>query len=94
MNFKCPECDWNVLEEIIVNCTVAQEVTAVYPIYLSENPSLGVIGSELEYGDQETTCGDIERYQCQGCGWILPDIITEEELYEFLLKGENDEQEN
>jgi len=84
-DFKCPDCGWTVLEEVMDDCTVTSEIASIYPI---TDKSGETTGAYVEYGDQETTYGFVERYQCQNCGWVLVDVKNEEDLLEFLENQE------
>jgi len=76
MNFKCPKCQTNRIEEIMDGAILSMEVKDVEE------------GGDAEYGEVIVEDGFPDRYQCLNCGWVLP--ITEtttpstEELYEWL----------
>lgn len=79
MNFKCPECGAERLQEVSTNCTVVQEIL-----------EFGEPGC-FEYGDQETFYGNGEDYyfECAECNFPLPSEITsDEKLIEFLKNEE------
>ena len=63
MNFLCPDCGGERIEEIMTDVVVASEVRSIHS------------SGEVEYGEQINSGGTIDRYQCQGCGWTLPDAI-------------------
>lgn len=62
LNFKCPDCGSDELEEIRVGDTVSSRVTAVYT---NSSPGLG----EQRVNED----GTIDRYQCVGCGSFIQD---------------------
>lgn len=69
ISFKCPKCGCNEIEEIMGGVVVASEVKedACY---------LGDGEIELEYGEQTNTDGEVERYQCKNCGFLISDTNT------------------
>lgn len=73
MRFTCPKCSHQVLEEIVCGATVTSEILDI----LIEEP-------EAEYGKQDTESGDVERYQCAGCGFVIKNGESEEV---FTLEG-------
>ena len=66
--FKCPKCNHNEVEEVLVNACVSSLVARIYP------EELECASGYVLYG------GDIDRYQCIKCGYIVAKTI--EELYE------------
>ena len=72
--FKCPRCGSGVAEEVIVDATISNEVMGIED------------GCEdLVYG----ACGECydgytDRYQCKGCGHVIPDIHCPGEMVEWL----------
>ena len=62
MNFKCPKCGSNRLEEIIVNVTQSSEIAGV-----DENDL-------LFYRDTSTDGGDLDRFQCAECGEVIKGV--------------------
>lgn len=60
--FKCPQCSCSVCEEVLVQVT--QSTT------FSRLTCEGEI-AEPEYQNSATEGGEIERYQCQACGFVL-----------------------
>lgn len=75
MEFECHDCGNDQFEEILQNCIVATEMWV---------DNLGYV----QYGDQETTYGEVARYQCSLCGHNIEydgDVVTSrEELVEYL----------
>lgn len=70
INWECPHCNSNRLEEVLVNVVQSSEITD--------------ISSEgyLDYGNFSTEGGELERYQCLDCGFIV--AHTTEELLKIL----------
>lgn len=58
-HFTCPNCGEHVIEEIMVNVTVVTEMVSI-----EEDET-------AEYGDQINEDGEVERYQCVGCGRMV-----------------------
>lgn len=64
LKFKCPQCGKIVLEEVMVEVT--------------QSSSIGIIEEEdgiiaLDYDNVSCDGGEIDRYQCMDCGYILVD---------------------
>lgn len=72
--FTCPECGCHVLEEVMSDVTVTTVIKSVGE------------GGDIEYGLQSNEGGEIVAYQCQSCGWEIPDVADCESLYEYLAK--------
>jgi len=77
MKFKCPNCKDTRLEEVIVNVTVVSEICDIGE------------GGDIFYGEQSNEGGEVERYQCMGCGFVIPNEDNEPVrdcvgLYEWL----------
>lgn len=77
LNFVCPECQCNQLEEVVTNCTVYQIVELV------DNGDYDQV-----YGRQVSE-GDVNRYQCHLNGHVIKNEAGEpitdiEELCEWL----------
>ena len=75
--FKCPKFGYSRLEEILVESTVATLITDV-----------GDFG-DLMYGSCVHEDGEVDRYQCVGCGMDIVDangnkVTEEEELLEII----------
>lgn len=78
--FKCPKCGCNIAEEIVVDATISNEVIGIW----------GDCG-DLEYG----ACGECfdgytERYQCQNCGYVIPEVRCPEDMVEWLKENGED----
>ena len=58
LNFTCPSCKGHKLEEIQKEAVITSEIVEVHPDY-------------LDVGEQTNECGDIDRFQCVDCGWVL-----------------------
>lgn len=77
LQFTCPTCGLHRLDEVLENVT--QFSTMI--MELCDDDSLAI-----DYDDHYCENGDITRYQCTDCGYIIPDVSSEEELKEFLKK--------
>jgi predicted RNA-binding Zn-ribbon protein involved in translation (DUF1610 family) len=81
LKFKCPKCGKKVLEEVMVEVTQSSSISAI-------EDDNGVVF--LDYENTSTDGGEVDRYQCMECGYILKnkkyhcDISTPEELAEWL----------
>jgi len=80
MGFYCPGCEKNVtkMEEILSYATVATSLEVLKD-------------GELSYGARACIDGEVERYQCYSCGYILRNengnpITEEEKVIEWLNK--------
>ncbi len=78
LKYKCPKCNHNQLEEVMIN--VVQSST------ISDIDSEGYIDYELS----STEGGEVDRYQCSQCGYVLKNelggtIDNPEELVEWLI---------
>ena len=75
--FKCPKCGCERLEEVLVNVT---QSTAIE----------GVDGDGLlVYGNSSTEGGEVDRFQCLGCGDVIKDghgmaIVSPENLVAWI----------
>jgi len=83
MNYKCEACGKEILEEILKNSSVTSIIRDI-----DED-------GYVEYGAITTEYGEIDRYQCAECGFVLKDeydnnIDTVDGLIEFLKKFKND----
>jgi hypothetical protein len=72
VTFTCPECKSHRLEEVMVNVTLTSVITRIGE------------GGDLDYGLQIPEDGEIERYQCVDCGWVIPDCQNSEDLFDAL----------
>ena len=62
VQFRCPKCGYTCLEEIMVNVTV---ISSVYDIDIED----GV--ADCDYDDVGHEDGEVDRYQCDCCGFVL-----------------------
>jgi len=70
----CPDCGGNVLEEIMVDVTVASTLVDVDP------------SGDVDYGEQINDGGVIDRFQCEVCGWIVPNCTSKEIKHVWLVQ--------
>ena len=77
--FECPDCGDNSIEEIVHGGNQTSLVTDI-----EED------GGELSYGKTSYNGGEIDRYQCVSCGYIIEDA---EDGAELLIALENLEEE-
>ncbi len=69
--FTCPKCGSHRIEEIMVDMTVASEIS------ISEDEADG--GIFHRYGEQTNDGGHVDRYQCEDCGYVILDDSPENE---------------
>ena len=60
--FKCPKCECPTFEEILINVT---QSTAFQRVNCDEEIT------EPDYQNTSTEGGEINRFQCQSCGFVL-----------------------
>jgi DNA-directed RNA polymerase subunit RPC12/RpoP len=72
VNFTCPECGHQKLEEVMVDVTVASEVLDV-----DED-------GNVEYGEQTNEDGEVRHYICAYCGWKVPRVRNGDALRKYL----------
>ncbi len=78
--FKCPKCESSKIEEVMVDMTVATEISSV--VQLDDNRVEYVTGEEINKD------GHVDRYQCRNCGYTIVDDNSphaEEGLDEYAL---------
>lgn len=68
--FKCPKCQGTRLEEIMSDVVVASEI---YSIEFEDGEA------DCNYGDQTNDDGVIDRFQCMGCGFHIPQVGSDED---------------
>jgi hypothetical protein len=73
--FTCPECGEHHLEEVMLNVTVSSEVTSVDEF------------EECEYDVQTNDGGEVDRYECAECGWVVPNVKDAFDLFNWLKKA-------
>ncbi len=86
IKFTCPKCrpaapDGGRIEEVMTNVTVSAVLNEVHE------------DGDAEYGEQSNEGGEVDRFQCMNCGWIIRrfdnEPITEYgELFDWLRKNE------
>ena len=82
LKFKCPNCGETVLEEVMVNVIQSSSIGCIEEL---EDGSCA-----LDYDNTSNDDGEVSRYQCMRCGYILKNkeyhcnINTPEELVEWL----------
>ena len=57
LQFTCPKCGNNRLEEVMVDVTVVSEITDIGD-------------GDCTYGQQTNEDGSVERYGCISCGYM------------------------
>jgi hypothetical protein len=80
INFKCPKCNHDALEEVLVNVIMSTVISGIVKI---ENEVY------TDTGPSSTEEGDLSHYQCVCCGEKLHTesgmtVSCEQELYEWL----------
>jgi hypothetical protein len=70
--FRCPQCGGHRLEEVMTDVFVSSEV-----LYCDAEGG-------MEYGQEANDGGEVDRYQCLDCGWVVPDVKTAEDLWQGL----------
>jgi rubredoxin len=70
--FTCPTCGGHRLEEVLVGVVLYSVIDYV-----------GASGG-VEYGPENHEDGDIDRYQCVDCGWVMEGVTEEQELFAYL----------
>ncbi|KKL07330.1 hypothetical protein LCGC14_2587110 [marine sediment metagenome] len=79
VNFTCPECKNNEIEEILINVTQTSVINTIDEC------------GDIKYGNILNEDGEINRFQCVACGYILIDenecqITCQIELAEYLKR--------
>lgn len=73
MKFKCPKCGNDTAEEVLTGVTVELGVDGIaddgYPDY---------------NGTEELFDGEIDRYQCSACGYVLEGVTSQEDFVEYV----------
>lgn len=84
INFECPECGENHIEEV---------VAGVHQYLMVE--CIGIAGDKVvvDYGDITYADGEVKEYRCANCGIILKKdpaskVCDESELLEWLRSRE------
>ena len=47
---------------------------------------------DMEYGQEVNDGGEVDRYQCLDCGWIVPEVKSADELWLHLSKSKEGEE--
>jgi hypothetical protein len=79
LKFKCPACDSNELEEVMTNVTQYSSISII------EEGENGVVA--IDYANNNCEDGEVDHYQCMGCGYILTGVHDEIDLAEWLKKN-------
>jgi len=66
--FKCPKCGCETLEEIMVNCVITSDMLEF--LNCDADPT-------ANYGETNIVTGDVDRYQCSECGYVITDYNGE-----------------
>ena len=78
--FRCPRCGDRRLEEVMRDVVYVTEIQEVHE------------GGDLDYVDTgaaaEGGAGELDRYQCRNCGWVLPCEADPGSLAEYLADPE------
>ena len=74
--FRCPKCSEQRLEEVMRDVVYVTEIQEVHE------------GGDIDYVDAgaaaEGGAGELDRYQCRNCGWVLPCEADPGSLAEYL----------
>jgi len=102
--FECPSCKCDTIEEVMIDVTISTTISDMH--FLPKGYQDWVMNDsvEVEYGlhddgNPTTEYGQIDRYQCINCGWVIRDenenaITNPEDLFEWLIEHkENREKE-
>lgn len=65
LKFKCQKCDSDVLEEIMIEVIIS---TPIRKITVTD----GGYEPDYDHSKAETHDGQVDRYQCSKCGFIVP----------------------
>lgn len=65
LKFNCPKCGHDRLEEIMINVIASTPVLRI-------NVSNGNCEPEYDHSKAENYDGQVDRYQCAKCGFIVP----------------------
>ena len=78
--FQCPKCGDRRLEEVMRDVVYVTEIREVHE------------GGDIDYVDagaaSDGGAGELDRYQCRNCGWILPCEADPGSLAEYLTDPE------
>lgn len=76
LKFVCPRCKATRLEEVMTNVTQFSVIQTV-----EEKDGEAMVEYAAEGNTEE---GEIDRYQCVSCGYVLEGVTEPEELVEWL----------
>ena len=65
LKFKCPKCGSNVLEEIMIEVITSTPIRKI-------TVANGRYEPDYDHSNAETLYGQVDRYQCSKCGFIVP----------------------
>ena len=65
LKFKCPKCGSNVLEEIMIEVITSTPIRKI-------TVANGRYEPDYDHSNAETHDGQVDRYQCAKCGFIVP----------------------
>lgn len=77
IHFVCPKCGKADIEEVMSNVTVASEVGNMADI--ADNGQVALV-----YFEQTNEGGEVDRYQCETCGFLI--ATTNAGLMAYLCK--------
>lgn len=69
LQFKCPRCGGNRLQEKMINVVLISEITEINVDEKKDSPA------NLEYGYKTTDEGEVEHYICTDCDYIPVDVM-------------------
>ena len=75
-SFKCPECEHDKIEEVLTNVVQYSTVDSLFKLESGEVCA--------DYSDCNWDGGEVSRYQCQRCGFVIAE--TAEELWNWLVE--------
>jgi hypothetical protein len=80
--FRCPRCGDRRLEEIMRDVVYVTEIREVFE------------GGDIDYVDagsaEDGGAGELDRYQCRNCGWVLPCEADPVALANYLADPERE----
>jgi len=78
LQFTCPECHTHKLDEVMSDVI---QYSTIGIIEVDDNGMLAV-----DYAETYCENGSVDHYECGRCGYILPDVSSENDLKSFLEK--------
>ncbi len=88
LEFVCPDCKYDEIEEVMGNCIVSSVIILDGETAIDDFP---------DYGESTTHYGEVDRYQCVKCGFVIKtnttqdgissgsSIVNPDELREWLI---------